>query len=246
MKFSGCQLGGLVPLGEGADTMDVTVQGVVDGGWRDEEVADGGEDGDEALAASGRAEFLHDSFAFSQWQMTVLRPVVQSLVGQMPERELQFPSGRTVGSQFVGDHARGPDTLLFQQPRQQTPGGFGGPAALQDLVKDIAILINGAPQPMWLAMDHDLDLVEMPDITGSGGLTAQRAGKGRAELLAPATDRFIRHNETAFEQHLLNQAETQRKPEIQPYRMRDHFAWKTMPFVAHNLFAHHSSLSHYR
>jgi hypothetical protein len=27
--------------------------------------------------------------------------------------------------------------------------------------------------------------------------------------------------------------------------MRDHFAWKTMPLVAHNLFAHHSSLPYY-
>ena len=39
MKFSGCQQGGLVPLCEGADTMDMTGQGVVDGDGRDKEVA---------------------------------------------------------------------------------------------------------------------------------------------------------------------------------------------------------------
>ncbi|GBR32940.1 hypothetical protein AA0488_2644 [Kozakia baliensis NRIC 0488] len=68
--------------------MDVTGQGIVDGVGRDEEVADGGEDRNEVLAAPGRAECLHDPFAFSQWQMTVLRPVVQSFVRQMPDREL--------------------------------------------------------------------------------------------------------------------------------------------------------------
>lgn len=100
----------------------------------------------------------------------------------MPDREPQFTSGRPVRAQLVGDQARGPDTLLFQQPRQQSPCGFGVPSGLQDFVENVTVLIDGAPQPVWPAMDHDPDLVEMPDIPGSGGLAAQRAGKGHSKL----------------------------------------------------------------
>jgi len=81
LRISGNESGRVVPVGECPNTMDVAGDGVVDGcGWN-EEVANGGENGGEALTAAGGAEFLHDLLAFSQRQMGVFRPIVQSLVG---------------------------------------------------------------------------------------------------------------------------------------------------------------------
>lgn len=64
--------------------MGVARNGVVHAGGRDEEVAAGGEHGEKAMTGTGRAKFLHDTFAFSQRQTCVFRPVVQPLVAQMP------------------------------------------------------------------------------------------------------------------------------------------------------------------
>ncbi|GBQ95987.1 hypothetical protein AA23498_2506 [Acetobacter nitrogenifigens DSM 23921 = NBRC 105050] len=56
-------------MGKCPDPPDVPGEGVVDGAGRDEEVTDGGEDGDETLAASRGPEFLHDALTLSQGQM---------------------------------------------------------------------------------------------------------------------------------------------------------------------------------
>ena len=62
---SGCEGCCGVPLGESPETMKMSAQCIVDGGWWNEEIADGGEDGYEALASAWGSKFLHDPFAFS-------------------------------------------------------------------------------------------------------------------------------------------------------------------------------------
>ena len=52
MGFSGGESGCAVPLCECPETICVRGDGVVDRGGRDEQVADGGEDGDETLTAA--------------------------------------------------------------------------------------------------------------------------------------------------------------------------------------------------
>lgn len=47
---------------------------------RDEEIADGGKDGDETLQGSRRSKMLQDPFPLSKRDVTVLGPVVQALV----------------------------------------------------------------------------------------------------------------------------------------------------------------------
>jgi len=53
------------------------------GTGRDEEIADGGEDGDEPLQACRRSKALHRPLASSQRQVRVLGPVVEALVRAM-------------------------------------------------------------------------------------------------------------------------------------------------------------------
>jgi len=125
--------------------------------------------------------------------------------------------------------------LLAQETLQQALGSLGVASALDDLIENIAVLINRPPQPVFLARDRDHDFVEMPDITTVRSLAPEAASVRRSELQRPSADRLIGHNDAALEQHLLNQPQAQRKPEVQPDRMGDDLRRKAMAFVADGL-----------
>lgn len=74
---------------------------------------------DETLQSTRRSEALHCSLSFSERQMAVLYPVVETLVGPMIKtgRDLAFCGA--VGSQFVRDDAFGHKSRAFHQIDQK-------------------------------------------------------------------------------------------------------------------------------
>jgi hypothetical protein len=66
-------------------------------------------------------------------------------------------------------------------------------------------------------------------------LAPETARVRRPELQRPPADRLIGHEDTALEQHLLNQAQAEWEPEIEPDRMGDDLGWKPVAFVADGL-----------
>ncbi len=123
--------------------------------------------------------------------MTVLRPVVQTLMREMPDRETKVASRCSIGFQLVSNQTTGAHPLPFEEPGQRTLGCFGVPTGLQDFVENIAVLIHGSPQPVSLATNHDPHFVQMPEITRPGLLATQEASVSCAKLQAPPTDRLI-------------------------------------------------------
>jgi len=81
---------------------------------RDEEIADGGKDGDETLQCSRRSKMLQDPLPLSKRDVTVLGPVVQALVRTVPHAGHDLLLCRAVGAELVGDHALGLQALLLQ------------------------------------------------------------------------------------------------------------------------------------
>ena len=86
-------------------------KGGATGTGRDEEIADGGEDGDEPLQASRRSKALHRPLASSQRQVRVLGPVVEALVRAMLDRGHDLALGCGIGAELVGNHAVWADSL---------------------------------------------------------------------------------------------------------------------------------------
>src|SRR4051812_29546618 len=78
-----------------------------------------------------------------------------ALVGPMLNARHNLPPGGTVGGQFVGGNAFEDYALLLHQLGQQALGCLGVPATLDDLIQYIAILIDGAPQPVLPTSDAD-------------------------------------------------------------------------------------------
>ncbi len=67
-------------------------------------------------------------------------------------------------------------------------------------------------------------------IAGPGTGAAQVSGDDGSKLQEPATNGLVGDVQTSFGDHLLNIAETQSEPAIQPDRMADNFRWKAVTF----------------
>jgi hypothetical protein len=105
---------------------------------------------------------------------------------------------------------------------------------------------------MLLASDRNDGLVEMPFVAELAARTlTDLVGEGAAEFFCPQSDRLMRNDDPSRRQHVLDHAQAERKPEIQPNGMGDDFGGKTMASVkrisvSHNRASHikvHASLS---
>ena len=152
------------------------------GTGRDEEIADGGEDGDEPLQTSRRSKALHRPLASSQRQVRVLGPVVEALGERCSMAGMIWRCGG-IGAELVGNHAPGRTTLLLEKTRQQALCCLGVASRLDDFIEDISVLIDRPPQPMLFPADGDDDLVEVPDIAAARSLALERA-KSRPNFIA--------------------------------------------------------------
>jgi len=69
---------------------------------------------------------------------------------------------------------------------------------------------------MPLARDPHDHLVQMPATSRTGSPLPQLPGEQRAELGDPAPDRFVGDVETPLCEHVLDIAEAEREPQIEP------------------------------
>ncbi len=119
-----------------------------------------------------------------------------------------------MGAQLVSDHALWRASLLFHQPDKKTLGSLGVMSALDDLVEIVAILIDGAPQPVFSPANRHDDFVETPHIAGAWRFPPETAGIVRAELSRPASNRLIKNDDAALQQRLFHQPQAQRKSRV--------------------------------
>jgi len=137
----------------------------------------------------------------------------------------------TVASQFVGhDHSRHILQTLQQSP-EESLGGWGIAAFLNEDVEHNAVLIHGAPQIARHALDPDEHLVQVPLVAGSWPSAAQAVSKALAEFPAPAPNRLIGDNDATFSQEQLNISQAEAEHVVQPDSMADDLGGKAMAVV---------------
>ena len=83
-----------------------------------------------------------------------------------------------------------------------------------------------------LTVDRDEDFVQKPRISESTLTALQPPGLNGAELSAPWPNRFVRHDDAAFGQQILDIPEAQAVSVIQPDGVADDFRRTAMPKVA--------------
>jgi hypothetical protein len=110
--------------------------------------------------------------------------------------------------------------LSLQQRAHQPPGGFGVAPTLHENVEHETILINSAPEPVFLATDRNDDFVEVPFVAEPTSRTpADAVGEVPAEFLRPEPDRLVGDNGTMSRQHVLDHAQAEREAEVKPHSM---------------------------
>jgi hypothetical protein len=84
---------------------------------------------------------------------------------------------------------------------------------------------------MLLARDVDDNLVQMPFVSSNWKSAADLFREALAELQRPLPHRLVADQDAASQQHLLDHPRAQRKPEVQPDGMANHFRWKAVASV---------------
>jgi hypothetical protein len=70
-------------------------------------------------------------------------------------------------------------------------------------------LIHGTPQILLVAVDSNEDFVQVPNIAEAALTPLQFSGIVTTELLTPESNRFIRDDDSAFGEKVLDVAEAQ-------------------------------------
>jgi hypothetical protein len=143
----------------------------------------------EALRRPRRPEPLHLPFSPSGRSMRVLGPIVQTAALTVFDFRQQRALRHAIAAEFVGgDDARNILQTL-QQPLEDTLRRPGIAAALHQDIGHGAILIDGAPETVQLALDPDKHLIEVPLVT--------RLGPRQRSLLAKLAPN-VRHHHPAI------------------------------------------------
>src|SRR3954471_2535387 len=94
--------------------------------------------------------------------MRVFGPIILAQALLMTRSQPKLTAGAPVGRQPIGhdDGRRG--ALLPKPPAHEPDGGGSVPARLHEGAQDLALTIDGSPQPQAFAPNHDSHFVEMP------------------------------------------------------------------------------------
>src|ERR1700675_130669 len=110
-------------------------------------------------------------------------------------------------------------------------------------VDHVAVLIHGTPEILLLAVDSNEDFVQVPNIAQAALTPLQFSGLPRTELLTPKSNRFIRDDDPAFGEKILDISEAQAETMVNPDGIADDFWRETMTVIARPVVLHGTSVS---
>ena len=104
-------------------------------------------DGKEPLCRSKRFEALQFPLSSSHRLMGVFRPIVGPVTVNMFRGQRHVPEGRRIGPQLVRDQPARRNTLFLEQYLHQLFGRFRIAPALHQEIQNLALMIDGTPEP---------------------------------------------------------------------------------------------------
>ena len=151
--------------------------------------------------------------------------VLSLVVGAEVTIVLSTQSNRFEGSRVVPEtirhDPRGSEAILLEQLLHELLRGLGVAPRPDEEAQFLTLVVDGAPQPVLLAVDAHYYLVKMPVVAGAGTQAPQFGGDGRTEFQEPAPCHFVGHVDTTLRQDLLDVAVRQREPGVEPNRATD-------------------------
>jgi hypothetical protein len=102
------------------------------------------------------------------------------------------------------------------------------------------MLIHSAPEPMLPARDADHNLIEMPLVSDGRQPPTDLVGEALAELHRPLPHGLMADQDAAGGQHLLDHAQAQGEPVVQPNRVADDFSREAVASIVRRTGGFHS------
>ncbi len=165
---------------------------------RTEVLADRPERRQEALGMPWRLETLHVSFTLPCRLVRILCPIVEPPMAAIFHARHDLLLGSLIAAKLVSDeYTRHILACLEQFAEEFLRGSLVAPALHQD-IEHIAVLIDGPPQVVGLAVDLQENLIEEPLVAWSRTPSSQLIGIGLPEPQTPLTYRLVRHNHATF------------------------------------------------
>src|SRR5271165_5496611 len=202
--------------------MALEVEGVVDGSMAREEF----------LRRAGALEPLHLAFPPPRRLMRILCSIVLPSPPFVPAFDPQVPGRGAVRSQVVGDQPLRNKGILLQELAHQLQRGMLVSLGLDQHIKDLAFGVDGSPKVDHSAVDFQIDLVEMPSRVRLQATLSQVGRDHRSEMVHPTPNCLIRNRHSALRQQILDVAQAEGEPEVEPYRLVNDLRRETIPAVA--------------
>jgi hypothetical protein len=116
-------------------------------------------------------------------------------------------------------------------------------AWLNQDVDHVTVLIHGTPKILLLALDANEDFVQVPGVAEAALSPLQFSSIVRTELLTPDSNRFIRDDNSAFGEKILDISEAQAKAMVNPHGIADDLWRETMTVITRPAVLHRTSVS---
>src|SRR5215469_13475262 len=110
-------------------------------------------------------------------------------------------------------------------------------------IDHVAILIHGSPKIVLLAINPNENLTQVPAITETTLTLLQVSSIVGTELLAPDSNGFIRDDNAAFGEKILDITEAHAEAMINPDGVADDFRGEPMAMIVRLIALHGTSLS---
>ena len=203
------------------------------------------EDRKESLSLFRRLEAFHLPLSCAGWLMGVLGSVIKIAALPMNHAGQDQPFRRSVTSELVRNDDTRPSLCRVEQLAKETQGCPTIAARLHQNIDDRSVLVHGSPQIVLDSIHLDEHFVKVPFCSEPNSLLPQLGGVNGAELLAPFSDRFIRHWDASLRHHLFDIPIAQGKAKVQPYALLHNLDWETVPTISALRRFHNASFSHF-
>ena len=135
----------------------------------------------EALRVSGRLEPAHLSLALSGRLMKAFRSIVLVSGGAMNHRRYGPAVGSRIAAKLVRDQSSRLTALPLQQHTEKACRGTPIAPGLDEDIDHIAVLVDGTPQILPLALDGHEQFVQVPGVAQASSPATERPGVRRTE-----------------------------------------------------------------
>ena len=143
-----------------------------------------------------------------------------------------------IAFEFVGVEPTGFAPLAFDQAAKEAGRGFFIPSSLHQDINGVAILIDRTPEILMLPVNGDDRFIEVPGIAQATLSFLQSSRIGGPKLQAPASYRFVGHDDAPFSQQLFDFTKAEAEAMIQSHGVTDNGRRETMALVADGFDRH--------